>query len=47
MFTGIVEELGRVLNMEREETGARLTVGCSGVLQDAALGASIAVNGTC
>lgn len=47
MFTGIVEELGRVLNLEREETGARLTVGCSGVLQDATLGASIAVNGTC
>jgi len=47
MFTGIVEELGRVLSMEREETGARLTVGCAGVLQDATLGASIAVNGTC
>ena len=47
MFTGIVEELGRVLSMEKEETGARLIVGCSGVLRDATLGASIAVNGTC
>ncbi len=47
MFTGIVEELGRVLSMEKEETGARLTIGCSGVLRDATLGASIAVNGTC
>jgi riboflavin synthase len=47
MFTGIVEELGRVLSMDREETGARLTVQCTGVIQDATLGASIAVNGTC
>lgn len=47
MFTGIVEELGHVLNIEREEAGARLTIRCSGVLEDATLGASIAVNGTC
>jgi riboflavin synthase len=47
MFTGIVEELGRVLSLNREETGARLTVSCTGVIQDATLGASIAVNGTC
>lgn len=47
MFTGIVEELGRVVALEHRETGARLTVECSGVLADAVLGASIAVNGTC
>jgi riboflavin synthase len=47
MFTGIVEELGRVLSLDREETGARLTVSCTGVIRDATLGASIAVNGTC
>ncbi len=47
MFTGIVEELGRVAAVEREETGARLTIKCFGVLQDATPGASIAVNGTC
>jgi riboflavin synthase len=47
MFTGIVEELGRVLSMDREETGARLTIQCTGVVQDATPGASIAVNGTC
>jgi riboflavin synthase len=47
MFTGIVEELGRVLSLEDRETGARLTIKCSGVLHDATLGASIAVNGTC
>ena len=42
MFTGIIEELGTVVT-----AGARLTVGCSTVLSDAALGASIAVNGVC
>jgi riboflavin synthase len=47
MFTGIVEELGRISSVEKQETGARITVQCSGVLHDATLGASIAVNGTC
>lgn len=47
MFTGIVEELGHVAALEQRQTGARLTVECSGVLADAALGASIAVNGAC
>jgi riboflavin synthase len=47
MFTGIIEELGRVVALEERETGARLTVSCSSVLADATVGASIAVNGTC
>ena len=47
MFTGIVEELGWVVDLQPKDTGALLTVTCSGVLQDATLGASIAVNGTC
>ncbi len=47
MFTGIVEELGSVIVLEPQPTGARLTVKCSTVLSDAVLGSSIAVNGTC
>jgi riboflavin synthase len=47
MFTGIVEELGQVLEFQPGSTGARLKVACSAILRDAALGASIAVNGTC
>lgn len=47
MFTGIIEELGRVLVYEAKQTGARLMVACSGILQDATVGASIAVNGVC
>ena len=43
MFTGIIEELGTVVRRE----GSRLRVECSTVLDDVALGASIAVNGCC
>jgi riboflavin synthase len=42
MFTGIIEELGKV-----ETAGARLSIGCSLVLSDLTVGASIAVNGVC
>ena len=47
MFTGIVEELGQVLGLERRSDGASLAVACSLVLTDAVLGSSIAVNGAC
>jgi riboflavin synthase len=47
MFTGIIEELGRVAAIEAKDTGARLTIECAAILQDASLGASIAVNGAC
>ena len=43
MFTGIVEELGSVRDMD----GHRLTVSCRTVLTDADIGSSIAVNGVC
>jgi riboflavin synthase len=47
MFTGIIEELGRVAAFDTKETGARLTVEYSTILHDAEIGASIAVNGAC
>jgi len=47
MFTGIVEELGRVRRVTPNEGGARLVIDARAVLDDAALGASIAVNGCC
>lgn len=47
MFTGIVEELGSVVALERGPDSARLTVRASRVTADAAVGASIAVNGAC
>ena len=42
MFTGIIEELGTVI-----AAGSRLAIRCATVLGDAAVGASIAVNGVC
>ncbi|KAB8162638.1 riboflavin synthase [Streptomyces sp. 3MP-14] len=47
MFTGIVEELGRVVAVERLGDSARLRLRASTVVEDAAHGSSIAVNGTC
>ncbi|MEY2711085.1 MAG: hypothetical protein RL487_868, partial [Actinomycetota bacterium] len=43
MFTGIVEELGRV----QARNGGRLRIGATTVLEGSGLGASIAVNGCC
>ncbi len=47
MFTGIVEELGRVRRVERRAGGARLEFDADAVLADADVGASVAVNGCC
>ncbi|MBV8817459.1 MAG: riboflavin synthase [Acidobacteriaceae bacterium] len=47
MFTGIVEEVGTTVSLERNGAGATLTVRCRGVLADATIGASIAINGAC
>jgi len=47
MFTGLVEELGRVRAIVPNVTGARLEIQADVVLDDAKLGASIAVNGCC
>jgi riboflavin synthase len=43
MFTGIVEELGRVARVE----GPRLTVASEVAVLDSPIGASVAVNGVC
>ena len=47
MFTGIVEELGKVRDCRRQGDGFILSVDCSTVLEGTALGDSIAVNGVC
>ena len=47
MFTGIVEELGRVAAVTSTPGGARLRITAKTVLHDAALGDSTAVNGCC
>jgi riboflavin synthase len=47
MFTGIVEELGAVRSVTPNDGGARFVFDAEIVLDDAELGASIAVNGCC
>jgi riboflavin synthase len=48
MFTGIIEELGRVVSVDAlPENAARITIECSLVLSDAKYGDSISVNGVC
>ena len=47
MFTGIVEELGQVVDLRQHGDSAVLTVRGPQVSEDAVHGASIAVNGVC
>jgi riboflavin synthase len=47
MFTGIVEELGRVRSLEDRAGAARLVVQCATVNRDSSVGDSVAVNGVC
>ena len=47
MFTGIVEELGKVQRITRGGKEQRITISCSKILEDIHMGDSIAVNGVC
>ncbi len=47
MFTGIIEELGRIESLAQSADGARIVVSASIVTADANNGDSIAVNGVC
>ena len=47
MFTGIIEEVGKVAAIERGANSARFTIEAHDVLQDVRLGDSITVNGAC
>ncbi len=47
MFTGIVEEIGRIERADIHPELARFTVACKKALGGAAVGSSIAVNGVC
>ena len=47
MFTGLVEETGELLALERSAAGARLTLRAPVITGDIRLGDSVAVNGCC
>ena len=46
MFTGIIEEVGKIKNIQGG-TNYKLTIAASKILEDIHLGDSIAVNGIC
>jgi riboflavin synthase len=47
VFTGLVEELGQVIEIDAGEAGARIRIGAPGVAAKLSEGDSIAVNGAC
>ncbi len=47
MFTGIVEEIGKIKEIKKGPASAVLTVAADKILEDTAPGDSIAVNGVC
>lgn len=47
MFTGLVEEIGRMKSVSKQGEAMVLGIGASKIMDDIALGDSIAVNGVC
>lgn len=47
MFTGIIEEIGRIKNIKRGAKSASITIEASKVLEDTKIGDSICTNGVC
>ena len=47
MFTGLIEEQGKIRNIKISEKGMELTIECKTILDDVKSGASISVDGAC
>jgi riboflavin synthase len=47
MFTGLIEEVGKVVSIDRAGAGVHLCISCGFPQDDVRLGDSIAVNGVC
>lgn len=47
MFTGIIEEVGTILDMKKAGSAMSLVIQSNKVIEDVKLGDSIAVNGVC
>ena len=47
MFTGLVEEVGEVVNLDRHSKGVCLEICAKEVLSDLSIGDSVSVNGCC
>src|SRR5689334_18175031 len=47
MFTGLIEEIGTVVGLEKASASARIAIQAPLIARDAAIGDSISINGTC
>jgi riboflavin synthase len=47
MFTGIIEELGRIVSLDKHASGAKIKIAAKMVTENTLEGDSIAVNGVC
>ncbi|MCK5052561.1 MAG: riboflavin synthase [Candidatus Cloacimonetes bacterium] len=47
MFTGIIEEIGKISEIKKTGKDNSLTISCTSIIKDMKLGDSIAVNGIC
>ncbi len=47
MFTGLIEEQGKIQDLKKSAQGMEITVFCKKILSDIKKGASIALNGAC
>ena len=47
MFTGIIEDIGIVKDIEKLEDSFQLSIETGNILEDAKIGDSIAINGVC
>ncbi|HBQ64466.1 MAG TPA: riboflavin synthase [Clostridiales bacterium] len=47
MFTGLIEEIGRIQNIIHEKGAVRLVLSCHKITEDMKVGDSISVNGIC
>lgn len=47
MFTGIIEEKGKVISVEMGSSVSRISVACPAIFEGLSLGDSVAVNGVC
>ena len=47
MFTGIVEEVGKIVSVKKGAQSLLLTIGGNTIFDDLKIGDSVAVNGVC
>ena len=47
MFTGIIEETGKVLDIKKTKAGKKFTISAETIMSDIKIGDSISVNGVC